>query len=123
MNFWHTKSNNSFGVVTKKWKYLYWYSHANGMVSTEELFNMESDRSESANVAYDDQNKAALDAMRELYDRHLYEIEQNAINDNYGKYKDLFDRRQLWDAKEKILKKSRKRPKPPKKMANPVPAN
>ena len=107
MNFWHTKSNNSFGVVTKKWKYLYWYSHANGMVSTEELFNMESDRSESANVAYDDQNKAALDAMRELYDRHLYEIEQNAINDDYGKYKDLFDRRRLWDAKEEILKKSK----------------
>ena len=111
MNFWSKKACNSFGVVTKKWKYLYWYSHKNGMVATEEMFDMESDRSESANVAYDEENKATLDTMRELYDRHLYEIEQNAINDNYGKYKDLFDRRQLWDAKEKILKESKPKSK------------
>ena len=103
MNFWSNKSCNSFGVVTKKWKYLYWYSHEKGMIATEEMFDMGSDRSESANVAYDEQNKSQLDEMRELYDRHLYEIERNAINDNYGKYKDLFDRRQLWDVKEKIL--------------------
>jgi len=67
------------------------------------MFDMESDRGESANVAYDDRNKSQLDKMRQLYDRHLYEIQQNAINEDYGKYKDLFDRRQLWDIKEKIL--------------------
>lgn len=117
MNFWNKKSCNSFGVVTKKWKYLYWYSHENGMVSTEEMFNMESDRAESANVAYDEDNKATLDTMRKLYDSHLYEIEQNAINDDYRKYKDLFDRRQLWDAKEKILKGNKKNPKDSKKKA------
>ena len=112
MNFWSQKSCNSFGVVTKKWKYVYWYSHENGMISTEELFDMVSDRAESANVAYEKENEATLNAMRELYDRHLYEIEQNSINEDYGKYKDLFDRRQLWDAKEKILKESKQKSKP-----------
>jgi len=112
MNFWSNKSCNSFGVVTKKWKYVYWYSHENGMVATEEMFDMESDQAESANVAYDEENKDALNAMQQLYDRHLYEIEQNAINDDYGKYKDLFDRRQLWDVKEKILKDSKRKTKP-----------
>ena len=96
------------------------------MVSTEELFDMKSDQAESANVAYEEENEATLDAMQQLYDRHLYEIEQNAINDDYRKYKDLFDRRQLWDAKEKILEKSQrkskskkaKQPKEPKKVTN-----
>ena len=126
MNFWSKKSCNSFAVVTKQWKYVYWYSHENGMVSTEELFDMKSDQAESANVAYQEENESALDAMQQLYDRHLYEIEQNAINDDYRKYKDLFDRRQLWDAKEKILEESQrkskskkaKQPKEPKKVTN-----
>jgi len=25
INFWSQKSCNSFAVVTKKWKYIYWY--------------------------------------------------------------------------------------------------
>ena len=110
MNFWGPDSATSFGVVTQKWKYLYWYSHENGMIAAEEMFDMSSDRSESANVAFDEQNKSALSEMRTLYDRHLYDIEKKAINSDYGKFKDLFDRKQLWDAKQEILdqKKSKK---------------
>jgi len=106
MNFWSTKPTNSFAVVTKESKYIYWYSHENGMVATEEMFDMQSDRAESANIAFENGNEDQLEKMRTLYDRHLYELEQKAINSDYGKYKTLFDRKQLWDAKEKLLKKN-----------------
>ncbi|MFK7768243.1 MAG: sulfatase [Mariniblastus sp.] len=106
MNFWGPKSANSFGVVTKKWKYIYWYSQENDMVATEELFDMGLDRSESVNVAGEeisDTNLAELNRMRELYDKHLYEVKDKAINSDYGKYKDLFDRKQSWESKKAIL--------------------
>lgn len=116
MNFWGPNSATSFGVVTKKWKYLYWYSQENGMTAAEEMFDMQSDRGESANVAFEDKNKSALSEMRTLYDRHLYDIERKAITPKYAKFKDLFDRRQLWDAKQKILE-AEARPRTPKTPA------
>ncbi len=108
MNFWGPDTAHSFGVVTKNSKYIYWYSQEKGMIATEEMFDINSDPGESVNLAYDPKSKPKLETMRQLYDKHLYEIERKAINDDYGKFKELFDRRQLWEAKQKILDSSRK---------------
>lgn len=103
MNFWGPVSTHSFGVVTKKWKYLYWFSQENGMVATEELFDLQSDRNELTNEAGNNEHLNDLNKMRALYETHLYEIKEKAISPTYLKYKDLFDRKQPWDAKAQIL--------------------
>lgn len=105
MNFWGPDTTHSFGVVTNKWKYLFWYSQKDDMVATEELFNMKSDRNESHNAAGDEQHREQLNQMRQLYDDHLYDIKSNAINDDYRKFHQLFDRKKPWQAKQAILRK------------------
>jgi arylsulfatase A-like enzyme len=108
MNFWGPETTHSFGVVTRKWKYLYWYSQENGMVATEELFDMHSVRNELTNAAGDDEYQDDLNKMRALYETHLYEIKEKAISPNYLKYKDLFDRKQPWESKSKLLKNNKR---------------
>ncbi len=108
MNFWGPETTHSFGVVTREWKYLYWYSQENGMVATEELFDLQSDQNEMTNAANDEKQLAELNKMRELYESHLYEIKEKAISPTYLKYKDLFDRKQPWEAKSKILKNGKR---------------
>ena len=107
MNFWGPDTTHSFGVVTKKWKYLYWYSQEDEMIATEELFDMQSDRNESVNSAGDDKFLDELNRMRGIYEQHLYEIKEKAINPKYLKYKDLFDRKQTWETKSEILKQAK----------------
>lgn len=107
MNFWGPDTAHSFGVVTNSWKYLYWYSQEDDMLATEELFDMNQDSNELTNAASDDSNLEALNKMRNLYDQHLYEINDNAVRPVYRKYKDLFDRKQTWTDKKGILNKSR----------------
>jgi len=103
MNFWGPDTAHSFGVVTNSWKYLYWYSQEDDMLATEELFDMNQDSNELTNAASDDANLEALNKMRNLYDQHLYEINDNAVRPVYRKYKDLFDRKQTWESKKAIL--------------------
>jgi hypothetical protein len=107
MNVWGPDTTHSFGVVTRKWKYLYWYSQENGMLATEELFDMQGDRSELTNASADEENLSELNRMRELYDQHVYEIKDKAINPSYRKFNTLFDRKQTWETKERLLSNSR----------------
>jgi arylsulfatase A-like enzyme len=113
MNFWGPDTTHSFGVVTKKWKYLYWYSQENDMVPTEELFDMTGDRFESANAAMDDQNLPELNKMRERYDREVYDIKEKSINEIYRKFNVLFDRKQPWESKKQLLSDSKKKSRSP----------
>jgi arylsulfatase A-like enzyme len=106
MNFWGPRTTHFFGVVTKKWKYLYWYSQEDSMSATEELFDMQGDRFESVNAAQDDKHLSDLNSMRDIYEKRLYEINDNAINDEFRTYKTLFDRKQPWDAKVPLLDKA-----------------
>ncbi len=69
----------------------------------KELFDLKSDGLESINAANDEQHLPELNKMRELYESHLYEIKENAINDKYRIYTDLFDRKQTWQSKAKLL--------------------
>ena len=110
MNFWGPETTHFFGVVTNSWKYVYWYSEEKGMKASEELFDMANDRLESKNFVDDKDSQDALNQMRGLYQNHLYEIRDQAINQDYGKYHVIFDRTQAWDAKKQLLSKP-KRPK------------
>lgn len=110
MNFWGPETTHFFGVVTNSWKYVYWYSEEKGMKASEELFDMANDRLESKNFVDDKDSQDALNQMRGLYQNHLYEIRDQAINQDYGKYHVIFDRTQTWDAKKQLLSKP-KRPK------------
>lgn len=110
MNFWGPETTHSFGVVTKKWKYLYWYSQENEMAATEELFDLVSDHSELVNAANDENHADALKLMRSLYETKLYEINDKAINQGYRKYNVLFDRKQPWATKAELLKSKQRQP-------------
>jgi arylsulfatase A-like enzyme len=43
MNCWGPAAAQSMAVVTRDWKYIYWYYGAGGMSPTEELFDMRTD--------------------------------------------------------------------------------
>ena len=73
------------------------------MVATEELFDLKSDGNELTNAAGDEKNESELNRMRSIYESHLYEIKEKAISPTYLKYKDLFDRKQTWESKSKLL--------------------
>ncbi len=105
MNFWGPETTHSFGVVTREWKYLFWYSQENEMVATEELFDIIGDRLEMTNLAYDEAHLSDLNQMREQYAELVYRIAERAINEDYRKYGILFDRKQPWDIKKKVLDK------------------
>ena len=108
MNFWGPESTHYFGVVTPKFKYLYWFSQENGMTASEELFDMRGDRLEATSLV-DDDHLDDLNEMRALYEKHRYEINDNAINDEYRIYNELFDRKIPWDRKQELLKSQKKK--------------
>ncbi len=105
MNFWGPATTHSLGVVTRKWKYLFWYSEEDGMVAAEELFDMSDERLELKNMAGDDAVLGDLKDMRALYDRHVARIGEQAISRAYRNYSDIFDRKQGWDRKKVLLQR------------------
>ena len=101
MNFWGPLAAQSFGVVTRDWKYIYWY-YGKGMNPAEELFNMRKDKLELFNLANRPQQKDALQLMRNHYDNGVASIKNKAAPTHkiYGK---LFDRQIPWKQKEPLI--------------------
>lgn len=108
MNFWGPTATHSFGVVTKRWKYLYWYSQQDGMLATEELFDMSKDRNELKNAVHEDRFLSELNRIRALYEKHVYQIKEAAINQDYRQFNVLFDRKQPWQTKRELLAKPKR---------------
>ena len=104
MNFWGPATAHSFAVVTQQWKYVYWYSQENQMIAAEELFDLSGDRLENTNQVDDDSLLPELNKMRELYDRQVYAIGEQGINDWYRNYSVVFDRKKTWEQKRPFLK-------------------
>ena len=100
MNFWGPSAAQSFSVVTRDWKYNYWFYGGAGMTPSEELFDMRDDKLELRNAAADPDRKAELEQMRTRYDRALADLKEHAIGKHaiYGK---LFDRSIPWKSKAK----------------------
>ncbi|MFC1498118.1 sulfatase [Verrucomicrobiota bacterium] len=86
-------------VVTKQWKYNYWWYAGEGMKPVEELFDTENDPLEMKNLAAEPEHEKTLNMMREKYDAQLDLLKKGAVSD-YKKYGNLFDRHIPWSEKE-----------------------
>jgi arylsulfatase A-like enzyme len=103
MNCWGPIQSQYLGIVTKKWKYIYWF-YGEGMKPKEELFNLDEDRLELINATKDPQSNESLEEMRLLYDQEIITIKgQSAVS--HKMYETLFDRSVEWPNKKKIIKK------------------
>ena len=103
MNCWGPIQSQYLGIVTKKWKYIYWF-YGEGMKPKEELFNLDEDRLELINATKDPQSNESLEEMRSLYDQEIIIIKgQSAVS--HKMYETLFDRSVKWPIKKKIIKK------------------
>ena len=103
MNIWGTMATQSLTVLTKNFKYTYWWYGDEGMTPTEELFDTSNDPLELKNLANDPACKSDLERMRKKYDKELALWKKHAVGYNdYRKYATFFDRNIPWSAKEKI---------------------
>lgn len=118
MNFWGPDAVQSFGAITKDWKYINWYYGGGGMTPTEELFSMTNDRLELVNSAKNSDAAKALKSMRKLYDESVAAIGEKAHRPAHAKYATIFDRATAWPEKEALLKKPKKTQKPAKAEGN-----
>ncbi len=102
-NFWGIPSAQSMAVVTRDWKYVYWY-YGEGMSPTEELFQLTNDPLEMSNVATEPRSAAALEFLRGEYDREVAALRTGA-NPAHGhaRYRILFDRSTPWSEKSALL--------------------
>lgn len=104
-NFWGAPSAQSMAIVTPEWKYIYWYYGSGGMLPTEELFHLASDRYEMTSLANDPHYSTQLAEMRRLYDSELAQLQSRGVaGHGYEHYPTLFDRTTPWDQKATHLK-------------------
>ncbi len=106
VNMWGNREIQELSVVTRDWKYIYWYYGGKGFSPVEELFHIGQDRLEMKNLAGIPEYTKKLEEMRKLYDRHFQHLKEHAVDYNdYRKYGVLFNRRVPWEQKEALLKK------------------
>ena len=104
-NFWGTESAQSMAVVSRDWKYIYWYYGGHGMKPTEELFHLAQDRIEMVNRAQPSESAPELASARRAYDAELAAMKAKVIQGHgYKPYPVLFDRTTTWEQKEPLLK-------------------
>jgi len=105
MNVWGHMPTRCLTVLTKRWKYTYWWYAGEGMKPTEELFDTENDPLELKNLASVGEHAGDLEAMRGKYDRQLglWKTHAVAYND-YQRYATLFDRKIPWGTKVPLCK-------------------
>ncbi len=107
MNVFGKDPVHHLAVVSKEWKYNYWWFAKEGLEPAEELFNTEEDMYEMKNLISDAKSKNALEAMRKRYDEQLALYKKNVVSYNgYAKYGELFDRNIPWRKKNFSRNKS-----------------
>ena len=107
-NFWGIVSAQSMAVVSREWKYTYWFYGAQGMKPTEKLFHLGQDRIEMANVVAQPRYAAELAAAKTAYDAEVTALQARAVK-NHESYSVLFDRSVAWDQKTPLLKGKKRR--------------
>mgnify|MGYP003314609470 CR=1 FL=1 len=105
MNCWGPIQSQYLGIVTKKWKYIYWF-YGEGMKPKEELFNLDEDRLELINATKDPQSNESLEEMRSLYDQEIITIKVAGVDYQLHCPKD--EQRGLINAADYLNKKIRK---------------
>jgi arylsulfatase A-like enzyme len=109
INVWGKAPTHALGVVTKDMKYIHWGYAAEGFDVTEELYHLGKDPLELINQFGNPEYSAAMQRMREAYDRHLARWKAEAVPyNNYQPYGTIFDRKAPWADKESLFPKPKK---------------
>ena len=98
--------------MTKHHKYIYWYyeDEKEGLIATEELFDLRKDPYELTNAAKNPEYKSVLENMRKIYDQQMEHWKTDGVKYNgYEEYGTLFDRNISWEAKAPLIKKKGKK--------------
>jgi arylsulfatase A-like enzyme len=91
----------SLSVLTKEWKYTYWWYGDSKMKPAEELFHLAKDPLEMANLANSPEAGSVISSMRKKYDAELGKWKTQVVSYNdYEKYGVLFDRSIPWEQKK-----------------------
>jgi hypothetical protein len=105
INVWGSVPTQCLTVLTKEWKYTYWWYGDATMKPVEELFNLKMDPLEMTNLANDPEANSMLKSMRKKYDAELEKWKQQAVGyNNYQQYGKLFDRKIPWEQKQHARK-------------------
>jgi len=107
MNFWGPEQTHSFGIITKQYKYLYWYYAGENMTPAEEFYDLRHDRLEMKNRITDPAVPIDLNSIRRVYDREIAGLKNTAISPYYARYSTLFNRSISWNGKRALLPKKR----------------
>ncbi|MDQ8207390.1 sulfatase [Coraliomargarita sp. SDUM461003] len=101
MNLFGDQPTQSLTMVTKDWKYTYWWYGDKSMQPVEELFHLSKDPGEMTNLASNPEASQMLEAMRAKYDRQLGHWEDEGVSYNhYAQYTGIFDRSVPWHEKK-----------------------
>lgn len=105
MNVWGPGATTCLSIVTRQYKYTYWWYKDDRMSPVEELFNTENDPLELKNLATIPEYSSTLNSMRKKYDQELSGWKKEAVAyNNYRQYGTLFDRMIPWSEKEELNK-------------------
>ena len=111
INVYGPLATTSLSVITKDWKYSYWWYGDKTMEPQEELFHLAKDPTELVNQAPRKESKEALATMRGKYDAALAHWKNNVNNQGkHQRYVKFFDRNITWQEKE-IPQKGKKKEK------------
>jgi arylsulfatase A-like enzyme len=99
----------SLTVLTKEFKYTYWWYGDDKMKPVEELYHLTKDPLEMTNLASNPEAGSVLSSMRKKYDAELGNWKTQAVSYNdYEKYGVLFDRSVPWEKKKFVRNKNAK---------------
>ena len=91
----------SLTMLTKEWKYTYWWYGDEKLAPVEELFHVKADPGEMKNLAEAESSAKVLKNMRALYDQQLKHWGAEGISTNgYAQYTTLFSRHIPWGEKK-----------------------
>ena len=94
INVWGPTAAQSLGVVTPRWKYIYWPHDQGKFTATEELYDLKNDRLELKNRASDSSAASELAMMQKLYDQSVGHWQENSVPyHDYQKYGSWFRRK------------------------------
>lgn len=100
INVYGEAATTSLNIITKDWKYSYWWFGDKTMEPQEDLFHLAQDPEEMVNLANDSEITEILISMREKYDAALQHWKENVNPDGkHHQYGKLFDRNIPWQEK------------------------
>jgi arylsulfatase A-like enzyme len=101
INVYGPEATHSLSMVTKEWKYTYWWYGDSTMEPVEELFHLKKDPYEMSNLANRPEAAPMLEILRGQYDQQLEHWEAESVSyNNYAQYSIIFDRSIPWSEKK-----------------------